>query len=78
MTQVVEVDAGQASAPSALGIRVRARTARWMAGCAAAASVALIGGGLALAYMDRHLLPANLTNWTVSGVSQQVVTWPSR
>jgi hypothetical protein len=44
-----------------------------MAGCAAAASVALIGGGLALAYMDRHLLPANLTNWTVSGVSQQVV-----
>jgi MFS family permease len=35
--------------------------------------VALIGGGLALAYVDRHLLPASLTDWTVSGVSGQVV-----
>jgi hypothetical protein len=55
------------------GIRVRARTARWVAGCAAAGSVALIGGGLALAYLDRHLLSASLTNWTVSNVSGQVV-----
>jgi hypothetical protein len=55
------------------GIRVRARTARWVAGCAAAGSVALIGGGLALTYVDRHLVPASLTNWTVSGVSGQVV-----
>jgi hypothetical protein len=52
---------------------MRARTARWVAGCAAAGSVALIGGGLALAYVDRHLLPASLTDWTVSGVSGQVV-----
>ena len=52
---------------------MRARTARWVAGCAAVVSVALTGGGLALAYLDRHLLSANLTNWTVSTVSGQVV-----
>jgi hypothetical protein len=52
---------------------MRARTARQVAGCAAAGSVALIGGGLALAYLDRHLLSASLTNWTVSNVSGQVV-----
>ena len=34
---------------------------RWVAGCVAAGSVALIGGGLALAYLDRHLVPASLT-----------------
>jgi hypothetical protein len=55
------------------GIRMRARTARWVAGCTAAGSVALIGAGLALAYVDRHLVPASLTNWTVSGVSGQAV-----
>ena len=52
---------------------MRARTARWVAGCAAAGSVALIGGGLALAYVDRHLMPASLADWTVSNVSGQVV-----
>jgi hypothetical protein len=52
---------------------MRARTARWVAGCAAAGSVALIGGGLALAYVDRHLVPASLADWTVSNVSGQVV-----
>ena len=55
------------------GIRIKARTARWVAGCTAAVSVALIGAELALAYVDRHLLPASLTEWTVSGVSGQVV-----
>jgi hypothetical protein len=50
-----------------------ARTVRWVAGCAAAGSVALIGGGLALAYVDRHLVPASLADWTVSNVSGQVV-----
>jgi len=55
------------------GIRMRARTARWVAGCAAAGSVALMGGGLGLAYINRHLVPASLTNWTVSGLSGQVV-----
>jgi len=44
-----------------------------MAGCAAAGSVALIGGGLALAYVDRHLVPASLADWTVSNVSGQLV-----
>ncbi len=52
---------------------MRARTARWVAGCAAAGSVALIVGGLVLAYVDRHLLPASLTGWTVSNISGQVV-----
>jgi len=52
---------------------MRARTARWVAGCAAAGSVALIGGGLVLAYVDRHLVPASLTGWTVSNISGQAV-----
>ena len=52
---------------------MRARTVRRVAGCAAAVSVALIGAGLVLAYVDRHLVPASLSNWTVSGVSGQVV-----
>ncbi|HEY6312024.1 MAG TPA: hypothetical protein VIY52_14640 [Streptosporangiaceae bacterium] len=50
-----------------------ARTARWVPRCTAAGSVALIGGGLVLAYVDRHLLPASLTDWTVSDISGQVV-----
>ena len=45
---------------------MRARTARLVAGCAAAGSVALLGGGLVLAYVDRQLVPASLTGWTVS------------
>ena len=52
---------------------MRARTARRVAGCTAAGSVALIGGGVALAYLDRHLVPASLTNWTVSNISMQLV-----
>jgi hypothetical protein len=52
---------------------MRAQTARWVPGCAAAGSVALIGGGLALAYVDRQLVPASLTGWTVSNISGQVV-----
>ena len=31
------------------------------------------GTGLPLAYLDRHLVPAQLDNWTISGVSGQVV-----
>ncbi|HEV3289384.1 MAG TPA: hypothetical protein VG123_10340 [Streptosporangiaceae bacterium] len=46
---------------------------RWVPGCVAAVSVALIAAGVALAYVDRHLLPASLTNWTFSSVSSQVV-----
>jgi hypothetical protein len=52
---------------------VRAWAVRWVPGCVAAGSVALIVAGLVLAYVDRHLLPASLTNWTFSSVSGQVV-----
>jgi hypothetical protein len=52
---------------------VRARTARRVAGCTAAGSVALIGGGVALAYLNRHLVPASLTGWTVTNISMQLV-----
>ncbi len=52
---------------------MRVGTARWVAGCAAAGSVALIGAGLALAYADRHLVAASLTGWTFSSVSGQLV-----
>ena len=54
---------------------MRARTARWVAGCAAAGSVTLTGAGAgaALAYADRHLAAASLTGWTVSDLSGQVV-----
>ncbi|HEY6276206.1 MAG TPA: hypothetical protein VIX86_07725 [Streptosporangiaceae bacterium] len=52
---------------------MRAWLVRWVPGCVAAVSVALIAAGLALAYVDRHLLPASLTNWTFSSVSSQVV-----
>jgi hypothetical protein len=55
------------------GIRVSARTAQRLAGCVAVGSVALIIAGLVLTYVDRLLVPASLTNWTVSGVSGQVV-----
>jgi hypothetical protein len=47
--------------------------ARWVAGCAAAVSVALIGAGLALAYVDRHLLSASLTGWDFPDVFGDVV-----
>jgi hypothetical protein len=70
-------DVQSSSRPEALiggwGIPVRAWTVRWVPGCAAAASVALIVAGLALAYVDRHLLPASLTNWTFSSISGQAV-----
>jgi hypothetical protein len=52
---------------------VRARAARWVAGCTAAGSVTLIGAGVALAYADRDLVPASSTGWTVSNLSGQVV-----
>jgi len=52
---------------------VRARTARWVAGCAVAGSLALMAGGLILAYLDRNLVPANETNWDFSDVFGDVV-----
>jgi signal transduction histidine kinase len=51
---------------------MRVLTARWVAGGVAAVSVALILGGLALAYVDRHLVPAGLSGWDFSDVFGQV------
>ena len=52
---------------------MRARTAQWMAGGVAACSIALMTGGMVLAYMDRHALPAGLTNWDFTDVFTDVV-----
>jgi hypothetical protein len=52
---------------------MRAQTARWVAGSAAAGSVALIASGLALAYVDRHhSMPAGRTAWNLSDVFGEV------
>jgi signal transduction histidine kinase len=47
-------------------------TARWVAGGVAAVSVALMAGGLALAYVNRDRVPADLTGWDFSDVFGQV------
>jgi signal transduction histidine kinase len=52
---------------------MRALTARWVAGCAAGGSVALMAGGLVLAYVDRHLVPASLLGWDFPDVFGDVV-----
>ena len=52
---------------------MKARSVRWVAGCAASGSVGLIGGALVLAYLDRHLVSASLTGWNLSNISGQVV-----
>jgi hypothetical protein len=52
---------------------MRVLTARWVAGCIAAGSIALMAGALALEYVDRDLLPASMTGWTFDNVSQQAV-----
>jgi hypothetical protein len=50
-----------------------ARTAPRVAGCVAAGSLALMAGGLILAYVDRHLVPAGVTSWDVSDVFGDVM-----
>jgi hypothetical protein len=52
---------------------MRILTARRVAGCAAAASVALAAAVVALAYVDRHLVPARLAAWDFSYVFGQLV-----
>jgi hypothetical protein len=52
---------------------VRARTAGLVAGCVAAGSLALMAGGLILAYVDRHLVPVSMTYWDFSDVFGDVV-----
>jgi signal transduction histidine kinase len=52
---------------------MRGGTARRVAAGATVASVALIVGGLALAYVNRHLVPARLLAWDFSDVFGDVV-----
>jgi signal transduction histidine kinase len=52
---------------------MRVPAVRWVAGCAAAASVALIASALTLAYVDRHLVPAGMMRWNFSDVFGDVV-----
>jgi signal transduction histidine kinase len=52
---------------------MRAQTARWVAASILAGSTALMAGGLVLAYVDRHLVPAGMTNWDFSDVFGDVV-----
>jgi hypothetical protein len=47
---------------------MRALTARRVAGCAAAASVAPTAVAVAVAYVDRHLVPGRLDAWGFSYV----------
>jgi signal transduction histidine kinase len=52
---------------------MRVPAVRWLAGCAAAASVALTAGALALAYVDRYLVPPDFMKWNLSEVFGLVV-----
>jgi signal transduction histidine kinase len=47
---------------------MRALTTRWVPGCIAAGSLALMAGSLVLAYVDRHLVPAGQGGWDFSNV----------
>ena len=51
---------------------MRTSAARWTAGSVAVASVALMAAGLALAFADRHHVPATLTNWDFSDIAGDV------
>jgi hypothetical protein len=51
------------------GARMTVRTLRWAACCVAAVSVALLVGGAALSYADRHLVPAS--SWDFSSVFEE-------
>jgi hypothetical protein len=45
------------------------RILRWATGCVAAVSVALLVGGVALSYVDRHMGP--LSRWDFSNVFEE-------
>jgi hypothetical protein len=45
------------------------RIPRWATGCVAAASVVLLAGAIALAYADRHLVPAS--GWDFGSVVEE-------
>jgi hypothetical protein len=52
---------------------MRILTARWIAGYAAAASVALAAAAVPVGYADRHLVPARLATWGFSYVFEEAV-----
>ncbi len=54
-------------------MRMRAQTARWVAGGVAAGSTVLMATGLFLTYVDRHLVPASLNSWDFSDVFTDTV-----
>jgi hypothetical protein len=64
------VDAGAPAAQLAMGARMTVRILRWATCCVAAASVALLAGGVALSYVDRHLVP--VSGWDFSSVLEEV------
>src|SRR6516164_7833727 len=66
-------DANRRQSQARWGIQMRARTAQWVAGGVAVGSIALIAGGVALAYVDRHAVPADVTNWSFPAVFQDMV-----
>ena len=43
------------------GMAMKVLTVRWVAGCAALGSAALMAGALVLTYVDRHRVPAGQT-----------------
>ena len=57
------------AAQGALGARMTVRILRWATGCVAAVSVALLVGGVALSYVDRHMGP--LSRWDFSNVFEE-------
>ena len=49
---------------------MRVRSIRWVTGCVAAISIALLAGGVSLSYVDRHLVP--VSGWNFSDVFEEV------
>ena len=57
------------------GARMSVRILRWVTGCVAAVSVALLAGGIALSYAERDIGP--LTRWDFSMFSRRPRSLPS-
>jgi hypothetical protein len=55
---------------SRYGAQMTVRILRQTTGCVAAISVALLAGGVALSYVDRHLVP--VSGWDFSSVFEDV------
>ncbi|HYB14474.1 MAG TPA: class I SAM-dependent methyltransferase [Streptosporangiaceae bacterium] len=61
---------GRPAAQLALGARMTVRILRWATCCVAGVSVGLLAGGVALSYVDRHLVPTS--GWDFSSVFEEV------